>query len=263
MTALLELRGASKVFESRRGRSVVACREVSLAVEEGEVVGLVGESGSGKSTVANMALGLLEPSGGEVLFRGQRVTGQPRAREKELRAQFQAVFQDPLLALDGRRTVGWAIAEPLRIHGRGTREDQRARVLELLDAVGLSREVADRKPSQLSGGQLQRVNIARAVALRPALLICDEPVSALDVSIQAQIINLFLEVQRSLGAAMLFISHDLAVVRHLSDRLVVMHAGQVVEEGPTEEVCDRPQHAHTRALLAACLEPDATEIAHT
>jgi len=258
MTPLLELRDVHKTFHGR-GRSVAASRGVSLAVQPGEVVGLVGESGSGKSTVANLALGLLEPDSGEVLVHGERLIGASRRREKELRARVQAVFQEPLLALDGRRTIGWSIAEPLRIHGRGTKAEQQARVADLLTAVGLDPAFAERKPSQMSGGQLQRVNIARAIALDPELLVCDEPVSALDVSVQAQIINLFLEVQERLGVGMLFISHDLAVVRHLADRIVVMYAGRVVEEGPTDELCANPHHPYTRALLAASLEPSADE----
>ncbi len=255
MTALLEFRSTRKEFATKGG-PVVACADVSFSVGPGEVVGLVGESGSGKSTVANLALGLLPASSGEVLFMGERLDTASRRRRKQLRAQLQAVFQEPYLALDGRRTVAWAIAEPLRIHGRGDRGERAARVAELLDAVGLPWSMGDRKPGELSGGQLQRVNIARAVALEPSLLICDEAVSALDVSVQAQILNLFLEIQRTLGIGMLFISHDLAVVRHLSDRIVVMYAGRVVEQGPTEELCAEPHHPYTRALLAASLEPD-------
>ena len=255
---LLELRDARKEFHGR-GRSVVACRDVTLAVHPGEVVGLVGESGSGKSTVANLALGLLAPTSGDVLFKGERLSGRSQRTLKPLRADLQAVFQEPLLSLDSRKTVGWAIAEPLRIHSRGTRPEREVRVAELLDAVGLDAALATRRPSELSGGQLQRVNIARAIALHPSLLVCDEPVSALDVSVQAQILNLFLEIQATLGIGMLFISHNLAVVRHLSDRIVVMYAGRVVEEGPTEELCAEPHHTYTRALLEASLEPEPGE----
>ena len=253
--SVLEFEGVSREF-GNRGRVVRACHEVSFAVGRGEVVGLVGESGSGKSTVANLALGLLTPNSGTVRFAGGTVTGLPRAREKQLRSRLQAVFQEPLLSLDSRRTIGWSLAEPLRIHGRGNRFERRERVGELLAAVALDRALAGRRPAELSGGQLQRVNIARAIALEPELLVCDEPVSALDVSVQAQVLNLFLSIQQSLGVAMLFISHDLAVVRHLSDRIVVMYAGQIVEEGPTEEVCAEPHHPYTRALLAASPEPD-------
>ena len=260
LAPLLELRDVVKTFRGARGRSVAACRGVSLTVGPGEVVGLVGESGSGKSTVANLGLGLLEPERGEVLCQGERLVSASRRRQKELRAQLQAVFQDPLLALDSRRTIGWSVAEPLRIHGRGTAAEQRQRVAELLTAVGLDPALAERRPNQLSGGQLQRVNIARAIALDPAGLVCDEPVSALDVSVQAQIINLFLQIQRDLRVGMLFISHDLAVVRHLADRIVVMYAGQVVEEGPADELCANPHHPYTRALLMACLEPEVEEI---
>lgn len=256
MSILLELRKVRKEFGGR-GRHVVACHDVSLAVGEGEVVGLVGESGSGKSTVANLALGLLAPTSGDVLFRGRTVSTRSRRELREMRADMQAVFQDPLLSLDSRRAIGWAVAEPLRIHLRGDRHDRAGRVAELLEAVGLDPAVAARRPAQLSGGQLQRVNIARAIALRPSFLICDEPVSALDVSVQAQILNLFLEIQATLGIGMLFISHDLAVVRHLCDRVVVMYAGRIVEEGPTDEVCANPHHPYTRALLDASLEPES------
>jgi oligopeptide/dipeptide ABC transporter ATP-binding protein len=252
---LLEFRDVSKEFAGR-GRPVRACRGVTFSLYPGEVVGLVGESGSGKSTVANIALGLLPPTRGEVVFEDEPVEGLARRREKALRARMQAVFQEPLLALDGRRTIGWSIDEPLRIHRRGSRGERRERVTALLRAVNLDSSLATRRPSELSGGQLQRVNIARAIALDPSLLVCDEAVSALDVSVQAQILNLFLSIQQTLGLAMLFISHDLAVVRHISDRLVVMYAGQVVEDGPTEEICTEPHHPYTRALLAASLEPD-------
>jgi oligopeptide/dipeptide ABC transporter ATP-binding protein len=263
---LLELRDMSKHFPGR-SKPVLACRDVSFSVHDAEVVGLVGESGSGKSTIANISLGLVAPTSGEALFAGQQLSGLSRRTERALRARIQAVFQEPFLALDSRRSIGWAIEEPLRIHRTGSKSARRKRVRELLVSVGLDPEIADRKPSQLSGGQLQRVNIARALALNPALLVCDEPVSALDVSVQAQILNLFLEIQRTLGIAMLFISHDLAVVRHISDRIVVMYAGRVVEEGPTEVLCDEPHHPYTQALLRAAPEPDpdveTPAVAHT
>jgi ABC-type glutathione transport system ATPase component len=255
VTALLELQAVDKAFHGG-GDAIHACRGVDLQVQEGEVVGLVGESGSGKSTLANLVLGLLAPDRGEVRFEGRSLTDWLRLDPRRFRAQVQAVFQQPLLALDGRRRIGWSVSEPLRIHGVGDHAARRARVGELLARVGLDPGVADRWPRELSGGQLQRVNIARALALRPRLLVCDEPVSALDVSVQAQVLNLLLDIQRSAGMAMLFISHDLAVVRHLSDQVVVLDAGRVVEHGPAEAVCDRPQHPYTRALLAASFEPE-------
>jgi peptide/nickel transport system ATP-binding protein len=258
MSALLELEGVDKAFHGDGGGDTIyACRGVDLQVQEGEVVGLVGESGSGKSTLANLVLGLLAPDHGEVRFEGRPLQEWLRLEPRRFRAQVQAVFQQPLLALDGRRRIGWSVAEPLRIHGVGDRAGRRERVAALLERVGLDPAVAERWPRELSGGQLQRVNIARALALGPRLLVCDEPVSALDVSVQAQVLNLFLDIQRGAGMAMLFISHDLAVVRHLSDRLVVLYGGRVVEQGPAEQVCAHPQHPHTRALLAASLEPEA------
>jgi oligopeptide/dipeptide ABC transporter ATP-binding protein len=250
MTPLLELDGVGKRFAGSGGITV-ACEDVSLSVAPGEVVGLVGESGSGKSTLANLVLGLHEPDAGEVRFDGRPVGTWLREDQRRFRSAVQAVFQQPLLALDGRRTVRWSIAEPLVVHRVGDRRSRHERVDELLAAVGLGPDLADRRPRQLSGGQLQRVNIARALALQPRLLVCDEPVSALDVSVQAQVINLLLDIQDRFGTAFLFVSHDLAVVRHVSDRIAVMYAGRIVETGPADDLCAQPHHPYTRALLAA------------
>jgi ABC-type glutathione transport system ATPase component len=250
---VLELTSVDKRFD-HGGGSTTACDQVSFAVAPGEIVGLVGESGSGKSTVANLVLGLLRPDGGEIRVDGRPLASWLAKESRALRCRVQAVFQQPLMALDSRRSVGWSVAEPLVIHGIGDRRSRKAKVAELLESVGLDPGTSGRLPHQMSGGQLQRVNIARALVLDPDLLVCDEAVSALDVSVQAQVLDLFLDVQERRGLAMLFISHDLAVVRHLCDRLVVMRQGVVVEAGPTDEVCDRPAHAYTQQLMAASLD---------
>lgn len=252
--ALLKVRGLRKTF--RDGNSAtIAANDVDLAIAPGEIVGLVGESGSGKSTVANILLGLIEPDAGELSFDGRPIEDWLRRDPKAYRARVQAIFQQPLLALDRRRNVGWSVAEPLVVHRLGSPAEQRAKVVELLESVGLDPALAARRPDELSGGQLQRINIARALALQPRLLICDEAVSALDVSVQAQIIDLFLDVQERLNMAMLFISHNMAVVRHISDSLVVMYHGDVVESGPTEQVCDSPTSDYARRLMSSWLDP--------
>jgi oligopeptide/dipeptide ABC transporter ATP-binding protein len=250
MSALLKLDHISKTFAIKNGE-VKACRDVTLEINAGEVLGLVGESGSGKSTIANIALGLESIDSGEILFEGDSLKKLLHDDPRSYRRKVQPVFQQPLLALNSRRTIGWSIQEPLVVHGIGERSSRKERALELLEQVGLGREYFDRYPHQMSGGQLQRVNIARALAVNPRLLICDEAVSALDVSVQAQIINLFLEVQQRLGVALLFISHDLEVVRHISDRIAVMYAGTICEIAETDEIFNHPAHPYTRALLSA------------
>lgn len=250
MSALLEINNLNKSFSLKIGE-VKACRSVNLQIHAGEVVGLVGESGSGKSTVANIILGLESIDSGTIEFDGRDLNELLIHDQRAFRRQVQPVFQQPLLALNSRRTIGWSLQEPLIVHGIGDKHSRKERALELLDQVGLSKEHFDRLPRQMSGGQLQRVNIARALAVNPKLLICDEAVSALDVSVQAQIINLFLEVQQKLGVALLFISHDLEVVRHISDRIAVMYAGTICEVAATDEIFASPIHPYTRALLAA------------
>jgi oligopeptide/dipeptide ABC transporter ATP-binding protein len=250
MSALLKLDHINKTFAIKNGE-VKACRDVTLEINAGEVLGLVGESGSGKSTIANIALGLESVDSGEILFEGDSLKKLLHDDPRSYRRKVQPVFQQPLLALNSRRTIGWSIQEPLVVHGIGERSSRKERAVELLEQVGLGREYFDRYPHQMSGGQLQRVNIARALAVNPRLLICDEAVSALDVSVQAQIINLFLEVQQRLGVALLFISHDLEVVRHISDRIAVMYAGTICEIAETDEIFNHPAHPYTRALLSA------------
>ncbi|MFD3467637.1 dipeptide ABC transporter ATP-binding protein [Streptomyces sp. NPDC058682] len=227
----------------RGRRKVAAVAGVSLAVHAGETLGIVGESGSGKSTLGRMLVGLLEPGSGQVRRDGVPVTG--------IASGVQMVFQDPVSSLNPRRSVGESIADPLRAAGERDGAAVRARVEELLQRVGLEAEHYDRYPHEFSGGQRQRVGIARALAPRPRLIVCDEPVSALDVTTQAQVTALLAELQRELGIALVFIAHDLAVVRQVSDRVAVMRAGEIVEEGPVDEVYDRPAHPYTRQLLAA------------
>ena len=240
------------------GRRVVrAVKIVSLAVWPGETLGLVGESGCGKSTLARCLLRLTEPSGGKIRFEGADITHVSRRALRPLRRHMQPVFQDPAAALNPRRRAGDLIAEPLRVHGRHSRADIHSRLIELMRLVGLHPEHLDRFPHEFSGGQRQRIGIARALALSPRLIVADEPVSALDVSIQAQIVNLFMDLQERLGLTYLFISHDLRVVRQVSERIAVMYRGAIVELGATEAVYRAPAHPYTAALLAAIPRPNA------
>ncbi|WP_030764639.1 MULTISPECIES: dipeptide ABC transporter ATP-binding protein [unclassified Streptomyces] len=234
----------------RGRRKVAAVAGVSLAVHAGETLGIVGESGSGKSTLGRMLVGLLEPGSGQVRRDGVPVTG--------ITSGVQMIFQDPVSSLNPRRSIGESVADPLRAAGERDEATVRARVAELLLRVGLEAEHHDRYPHEFSGGQRQRVGIARALAPRPRLIVCDEPVSALDVTTQAQVTGLLADLQRELGIALVFIAHDLAVVRQVSDRVAVMRAGEIVEEGPVDEVYDRPTHPYTRQLLAAvpALDPE-------
>ena len=246
---LLELDGVVKHF-GRAPDAVQAVDGVSLAIMPGEVFGLVGESGSGKSTLGRLVARLVDPDAGTIRFDGQDVTRRRGRALGPLRAQIQLVFQDPYASLNPRDPVGRAVDDPLRVAGIG-RAERRDRVAWLLDRVGLGHALADRYPHELSGGQRQRVAIARALALRPKLVVCDEPVSALDVSIRAQVLDLLAELGAEFGLAYLFISHDLSVVRHVADRVAVMHLGRIVETGPTARVWARPGHPYTRALLSA------------
>jgi oligopeptide/dipeptide ABC transporter ATP-binding protein len=263
VSALLEVRGLEKSFVSRpRGffareaRVVRAVADVSFDVERGAALGLVGESGSGKSTTARMIAGLLAPSAGSISLGGVELANRPEHEWRPHRRRLQMIFQDPYASLDPRRTIGATVAEPLFVHKLGKPRERRVRMLALLEAVGLSTQHAGRYPHEFSGGQRQRVGIARALALEPEILVCDEPVSALDVSIQAQIVNLFKELRERFGLAYLFIAHDLAVVRSLCDRIAVMYLGRIVEIGARDAVFDRPAHPYTRALLSAVPVPD-------
>ncbi|MFF4006622.1 ABC transporter ATP-binding protein [Streptomyces sp. NPDC001717] len=254
-TPLLEVTGLRKTFPGRgragRRDPLVALDGVDLVLHPGETLGIVGESGSGKSTLARTLVQIHEPTSGVVRFRGREVSGASPETSRALRRKVQMVFQDPFSSLNPRMTVGQIIAEPLIAHGLGDRAVRAERVAALLRQVGLDPEAAGRHPRAFSGGQRQRIGIARALAPEPSVLICDEPVSALDVSVQAQVVNLLTDLQRDLGLALLFIAHDLAVVRQISHRIAVMHRGQVVETGPADEVCTRPAHPYTRTLLGS------------
>ena len=273
MTGVLEAVDVCKSFTVRRDgqtRVVKAVNHVSVAVQRGEIVGLVGESGSGKTTIARIMIGIEQASSGRVLYDGRPL--ETRKQWADLRCDVQYVFQDPFTALCPTMRIGDALAEPLIIHHIGTRDERVGRVASMLELVGLHRDVARRLPNQLSGGQRQRVNLARALMLEPKILICDEIVSGLDVSIQAQVLQLLIDLQERLGLSLIFISHDLRVVRYLCSRVLVMYLGEIVEQGPTATVFDTPQHAYTKALLAAIPDhsgavqgPDGThmEVAQT
>lgn len=253
---ILEAVGLHKVYGNRRkpGTYTHAVEDVSFALATGETLALVGESGCGKSTTARMVMRLIEASEGNLLFDGAPVTGDRGKVLQRLRADVQMVFQDPFASLNPRMTVRRIIAEPLVV--QGVRGDHDRRVVELMDMVGLRPDHAARFPHEFSGGQRQRIGIARALALNPRVLVCDEPVSALDVSIQAQVINLLQDLKASLGLSLLFISHDLSVVQHIADRVAVMHLGRLIEIADKRSLFDRPAHPYTRALLSAVPRPD-------
>src|SRR5215210_1838031 len=259
---LVEVRHLKKYFPIKKGilqrevARVHAVDDVTFSVRKGETLGLVGESGCGKSTLGRTIVRLLEPTEGEVLFEGQDISKLKARRLRPLRREMQMVFQDPYASLNPRKRVGSIIGDPLKIHGMGSAGERKKRVQELLEIVGLSPEHYNRFPHEFSGGQRQRIGVARALALRPKLIVADEPVSALDVSIQSQILNLLSELQDEFDLTYIFIAHDLGVVRHVSDRIAVMYLGKLVELSPSEELYERPIMPYTEALLSAVPIPD-------
>lgn len=245
-------------FPVGRGRIVHAVSDVSFDVADGETLGIVGESGCGKSTTARALIQLDKPTSGKVIFKGQDLTALSNEEMRRLRPELQMIFQDPVSSLNGRRKVRDIIGEGLKVWGNTKGAFSTARIEELMEAVGVDPRFGDRKPHQFSGGQCQRIGIARALALDPSVLVCDEPVSALDVSVQAQILNVLEDMKQRYGLTMLFISHDLSVVKNVSDRVVVMYLGKVCEIGSADEIYARAGHPYTRALLAAIPEPAET-----
>ena len=260
--SLLEVKNLKKYFPIKTGvlkrttGHVYAVDDISFSVEKGETLGLVGESGCGKSTAGRAVLRLIAASGGSVTFDGTDVMAASRAEMQRLRRDMQIIFQDPYASLNPRKRVRHIVGEPLDIHDIGTEAERKRRVFELLEIVGLSAEHAERYPHEFSGGQRQRIGVARALALHPRLIICDEPVSALDVSIRAQIINLLEDLQDEMDLTYVFIAHDLSVVKHLSDRVAVMYLGKIVEISDSKLLYDVPQHPYTEALLSAVPIPD-------
>ena len=260
---ILSIRALSKNYEIgsafSRGKDVVhAVEDVNLEIAEGETLGIVGESGCGKSTLGRMLVRLEEPTRGEILFEGHDLAKEPKKKLRALRKRFQMIFQDPYAALNPRRQIGQIVEEPLRVHGMG-KVERRAIAQDLLKRVGLDENAYEKYPHEFSGGQRQRVVIARALALNPRLVVADEPVSALDVSIQAQVLNLFKDLQKEFGLTYIFIAHDLGVVRHVSDRIAVMYLGKIVELAPADELYEHPSHPYSKALLSANPRMDADD----
>jgi oligopeptide/dipeptide ABC transporter ATP-binding protein len=259
---LLQVRHLKKYFPVRGGMwgrtqaSVKAVDDVSFELFPGETLGLVGESGCGKSTLGRALLRLQQPTSGEVLFEGKDILRLNKTELKAQRREMQMIFQDPFASLSPRRTIGQTLREPLDVHGIGTPAERERKVAELMDIVGLRSNILDRYPHEFSGGQRQRIGIARALTLNPKLIVADEPVSALDVSVQSQVLNLIKDLQRDFGIAFLFISHDLAVVQHVCDKVAVMYLGKIVEFGSAEDIYNKPRHPYTQALLSAVPVPD-------
>lgn len=259
---LLEVKGLKKYFPitggifGRKQGEVKAVDDVSFYVKKGETLGIVGESGCGKSTTGRLLMRLIEASDGTVIFEDKEITGMSKSDLRKIRRDIQMVFQDPYASLNPRHSVEQILEEPLIVHGIGTKEERRKRVKEMLEVVGLSSYHAKRHPHQFSGGQRQRIGIARALMTKPKLIIADEPVSALDVSIQAQVLNLLKDIQKEFQLTYIFIAHDLGVVRHISDRVGVMYLGRLIELADGEELYENPKHPYTKALLSAVPVPD-------
>ena len=265
MSVLLSVRDLKQHFKMgggflRKPYTVYAVDGISFDLKQGETLGLVGESGCGKSTLGRSLLKLFEPTAGQISFEGRDITRLSPGEMRSLRQEMQIVFQDPAESLNGRHTVGQILEEPFIIHGKGNTAQRRGWVLELLDKVGLPKSAVDRYPHEFSGGQRQRIGIARAIALKPRLLVCDEAVSALDVSVQSQIVNLLLTLQREMNLAIIFIAHDLSVVKHISDRIAVMYLGRIVELAEAQQLYLSPRHPYTQALLSAALHHEAVDL---
>ncbi len=257
-TPLIETRGLKKYFKTSHGM-LHAVDDIDLTIEQGKTLGVVGESGCGKSTLGRTVLRLIEPTAGEVLYNGENIVGYDKKQMKLMRRNMQLVFQDPYSSLDPRKSVIETIAEPLIINSDGlSKADAYDRARKIMDTVGLAERLTYSYPHELDGGRRQRIGVARALALNPKFIVCDEPVSALDVSIQAQILNLFMDLQDELGLTYMFITHDLSVVRHISDEIMVMYMGRCVEKSPAKELFTDPRHPYTKALLGAILEPDVS-----
>ncbi|MDO5036998.1 MAG: ATP-binding cassette domain-containing protein [Tissierellia bacterium] len=254
-TPIIQVKDLAKHFKVGGG-SLKAVDGISFEINEGETFGLVGESGCGKSTAGRTMLRLYEPTGGQMIYKGEDIFSYNRAQMKEIRKDMQMIFQDPYASLDPRMTVEEIVSEPLDIYNIGTKKERKERILDLLELVGMGEEHVQRFPHEFSGGQRQRIGIARALAVRPKFIICDEPISALDVSIQAQVINLLKDLQKKLNLTLLFIAHDLSMVRYISDSVGVMYLGKLVEISKSEELYDHPLHPYTKALLSAIPIPD-------
>lgn len=255
MSALLEVAGLKKYFETKSGK-LHAVDGITFSLEKGKTLGVVGESGCGKSTLGRTILHLLEPTDGQIFFEGKDITHPSQKELKALREDMQIIFQDPYSSLNPRMSVSEAIAAPLKIQGKLSGEQIREETRKLMDTVGLASRFEHAYPHELDGGRRQRIGIARALALQPKFIVCDEPVSALDVSIQAQIINLMLDLQEERNLTYIFVTHDLSVVKYISDDIMVMYLGQMVEKAPADELFRRPMHPYTQALLSAIPEPD-------
>ena len=252
MSAFLELRNVRKEFHSPSSkRPIVAVEDISIVLEKGQTLGIVGESGSGKSTLGRLMLRLIEPTSGSIEFNSIDILREKPVQLRKLRSQMQMIFQDPMSSLNPRMSVRSLIGEPLDIHKVGTPSDRKAAVAEIARKVGIELSALDKYPHEFSGGQRQRISIARAVINHPSLIVADEPVSALDVSIQSQILNLLMDLRNEMHLTFVFISHDLSVVRHIADRVAVMYLGNIVESAPTEELFNNPQHPYTKALISA------------
>ena len=261
-TPLLEVKNLKKIFQSgrvnlfKKAGSVHAINDVSFHIFPGETLGLVGESGCGKSTVGKTILHLHQADKGDVIFDGKMLSSLSKHELRKMRREIQMIFQDPSDSLNARHTISTILEEPFIIHGIGSKEERRDRIEELILKVGLNLDALDKYPHEFSGGQKQRIGIARAIALKPKLIVCDEPVSALDVSVQSQIINLLMTLQKEMGLALLFISHDLSVVKHVSDRIAVMYLGNIVEYASSDNLYKMPKHPYSKALLDAVPIPD-------